>query len=100
WKGESPPELTVGFPGNLACPAPPLFNPGQRVLAFLAREQGGVVNVGLASGTRYPRTPEAVGAYRSAVREALALQDPWPSRPPSPAQPRASHLPLISHPPT
>jgi hypothetical protein len=97
WKGDGPAELTVPFPGNLACPAPPAFTPGRRVLAFLAREQGALVNVGLASGTRYPRTPEAVDAYRTAVREAIALQDPWPSRPSSASQRRAWQLRLISH---
>jgi len=100
WKGDGPAELTVPFPGNLACPAPPVFTPGRRVLAFFAREQGALANVGLASGTRYPRTPEAVNAYRTAVREAIALQDPWPSRPSSAAQRRAWQLRLISHPAT
>jgi hypothetical protein len=100
WKGEGGPELTLAFPGNLACPAPPLFDSNRRVLAFLAHDGNELVTVGLASGTRYPRGPEEVSAYRAAVSEALGLQDPGRGRPTSAAQRRAWDLRRIVQPVT
>lgn len=100
WKGEGPPELTVGFPGNLTCPAPPRFDHGRRVLAFLGREHEEWAIVGLASGTRYPPTPDQVTAYRTAVGEAVGLQDPRRSRPTSTAERRAWQLRRVATPAT
>lgn len=99
WKGQGPAQLTVAFPGNLACPAPPVFEAGRRVLAFLTQEREETVSVGLASGTRYP-TPEQVNAYRVAVSEAVGLQDPGRSRPPSIADRRAWQLRRVAQPAT
>ena len=72
WKGESAEILKVKFAGNLACPAPPRYIKGERVLAFLKTSKDGLFTVGLSYGTLYPAGAE-LADYRDAVRSALAL---------------------------
>ena len=75
WKGETEADVAVPFEPNMVCPAPPRYEPGATVLAFLVRDDrfGGWQTVHLSYGTLYP-PPEAVPVYAARVREALTLQ--------------------------
>jgi hypothetical protein len=73
WKGEPTDRVEVPYPANLLCPAPPRYEKGETVLAFLARsEEGTWATVGLSYGTLYPQTEE-VEDYRAAIRDASVL---------------------------
>jgi hypothetical protein len=100
WKGSAPTDLEVDYPANMSCPAPPVYDVGHRVLAFLAREDGRWQTVALSYGTRYPETPAEVEAYRSAIVEALVLQDPARPRPLSLASKRQWQLRRAAQPAT
>ena len=100
WKGSGQSELEVDFPANMICPAPPVYDVGHRVLAFLAREDGRWQTVALSYGTRYPEDAAEVDAYRSAVVEALALQDPARPRPLALAKKREWQLRRAANPAT
>jgi len=73
WKGRALERVEVPYPANMICPAPPVYDAGHRVIAFLSREHGSFVTVGLSYGTRYPETPEAEAAYRDAVKRAISI---------------------------
>jgi hypothetical protein len=73
WKGQRLETVEVPYPANVICPAPPVFDPGHRVVAFLVKEKDGWSTVGLSYGTRYPETPEDEAAYRDAVRSAQEI---------------------------
>ena len=73
WKGRATGTLEVPYPANLICPAPPVYDPGHQVIAFLVREKGMLSTVGLSYGTRYPETAEDALAYRTAVAQALEI---------------------------
>ena len=74
WKGEAASRLLVTFPGGLTCPAPPRYLQGERVVAFLGRDEaGGLQTVGLSYGTLYP-SDEYVDDVRDMVSKAVRLQ--------------------------
>lgn len=78
WKGEASGELVVPYPGFLMCPAPPRYEKGRRVLAFLAPDDGGQLQtVGLSYGTLYPND-DALDDFRAMVRSAIRLQAKQP----------------------
>lgn len=75
WKGEIAADIAVPFEPNMACPAPPRYDPGATVLAFLSRDDrhGTWQTVHLSYGTVYP-SPQDLLIYAARVREAAALQ--------------------------
>lgn len=111
WKGDAYGSIEVAFGRGVICPAPPRYEPGETVLAFLhrgataladwgldansadarrtaARLTGRYVTVGLSYGTLYPRDEE-LPFLRDLVADALALQ----SRPTLPeGEGRAWHV--------
>lgn len=72
WKGEAPARLEVGYPGYLICPAPPRYEKGRQVIAFLSREDGVWRTEGLSYGTLYPRLEE-VAVFRELVARSLEI---------------------------
>ncbi|MBZ4419406.1 hypothetical protein [Myxococcus sp. RHSTA-1-4] len=79
WKGATRPgELVeVHFNSGLVCPAPPRYEPGLAVVAFLTLEGGRWRTVSLSYGTRYPTSHSEADAYREAVTRAHAIQEQW-----------------------
>jgi hypothetical protein len=96
WKGSIGDDVAVMFPGDLMCPAPPRYVPGETVLAFLesgatrlgaldkdtpaerVRERAAKwahrwFTVGLSYGTLYPSEDDRP-FLRDLVEDALALQ--------------------------
>jgi hypothetical protein len=73
WKGRASGTLEVPYPANMICPAPPVYDPGHQVIAFLVREKGILSTTGLSYGTRYPETADDASAYRTAVARALQI---------------------------
>lgn len=75
FKGSPAKQLEVPFPGNMICPAPPDYVPGQKVLTFLAlsQEDGTLYTVGLSYGTLYPKE-EDLKDFRSAITSAVRIQ--------------------------
>jgi hypothetical protein len=73
WKGETDAEVSVAFEPNMFCPAPPRYDAGATVLAFLVRDIDGWQTAHLSYGTLYP-SPEDLPIYAARVREALTLQ--------------------------
>src|SRR5262245_8321475 len=73
WKGNAGSRIEVSFDSNLICPAPPRYEAGKVVAAFLTREGDRLHTVGLSYGTLYPATQE-VGDFRDRVKEAVGLQ--------------------------
>ena len=101
WKGEKTGEVAVTFGKDFICPAPPRYESGRTVLAFLqsgstmlaglrddvsaeqvraltARWTGRYFTVGLSYGTLYPRD-EDLPFLRDLVADALALQQSQPA---------------------
>jgi hypothetical protein len=99
-KGSSPPLLEVRFTASMMCPAPPRYEPGETVLAFLrsgdhmAAEvraedcsadvcaelesmSGNWYTNSLSYGTLYP-TSEEMDVYRGAIRDASRLDSTDP----------------------
>jgi hypothetical protein len=75
WKGTKPERLEVRFRRGMVCPAPPRYEPGRRVVAFLKRYEDTWRTTGLSYGTHYPPDDGAVEAYWQSVRQALAAQE-------------------------
>ena len=74
WKGSAASIIEVVYPQGLLCPAPPRFVVGERVLAFLGRDQAEAwYAVGLSYGTLYPDDAE-LADFRAATESALELQ--------------------------
>jgi hypothetical protein len=74
WKGKPDKRIEVPYPAHLICPAPPRYENGLTVLAFLARdEKGAYQTVGFSYGTLYPELPE-VPLFRELVRRAETAQ--------------------------
>lgn len=60
-----------------ACPAPPRYEEGLAVVAFLARRGGKWRTVAMSYGTRYPASNDDANAYRRAVTLARDAQEKW-----------------------
>ncbi|GMU00141.1 hypothetical protein KH5H1_42600 [Corallococcus caeni] len=77
WRGQARPDeqLKVYFNGSYLCPAPPHYEPGQAVIAFLKREGGLWRTVALSYGTRYPESDDELAAYRRAVTRFRVTQE-------------------------
>ncbi|WP_342375808.1 hypothetical protein NVS55_31615 [Myxococcus stipitatus] len=78
WKGAGRPGEQIDvhwFPSM--CPAPPRYEEGHTVVAFLTRRAGKWRTVALSYGTRYPASPDDTEAYRHAVTLAKNAQDRW-----------------------
>ncbi|QSQ13463.1 hypothetical protein [Myxococcus landrumensis] len=75
WKGEARQgeQLLVHW-GESDCPPAPYFEKGHAVVAFLTYSLRKVDDAALSYGTRYPRGPEEVVAYRQAVALAKDAQ--------------------------
>lgn len=74
WKGKPDKRIGVSYPKGLLCPAPPRYEDGLTVLAFLRHDKKGAYEtVGLSYGTLYPELPE-VPVYRELVRRAQTAQ--------------------------
>jgi hypothetical protein len=74
WKGKPGARIDVPYPAGLLCPAPPRYEAGLTVLAFLERgTKGRYETVGLSYGTLYPEPPE-VDLFRQLVRRASTAQ--------------------------
>lgn len=78
WKGAAEDEVRVIYAGNLICPAPPRYETGRTVLAFLRQTEDGWRTVGLSYGTLYPAAGE-VDDFREMVKEAIRLQGTPPT---------------------
>jgi len=83
WKGEEMAEIRVTFGAGVICPAPPRFQIGEVVLAFLERGKTTTRRVAEASaqweGERLRRTPE-----EKAAEEAERIEAGW--TPPTPEE--------------
>jgi hypothetical protein len=97
WKGQRLETVEVPYPANMICPAPPVFDPGHRVIAFLVKGKDGYSTVGLSYGTRYPETPEDEDAYRNAVRTAQEIVTAHRGGLVELAERQAWNLKLLSH---
>jgi len=74
WKGEIDADVAVPFQPGIMCPAPPHYQLGETVLAFLARDEDDTwVTVHRSYGTIYA-SPADLRIYADRVKEALALQ--------------------------
>ena len=74
WKGKAAGRLQVPYPRGMICPAPPRYEAGLTVLAFLAHDRKGArATVGLSYGTLYPE-PGELPVFRELVRQAAAAQ--------------------------
>jgi hypothetical protein len=73
WKGDAPEVVEVGFTAALICPAPPRYEVGRTVTAFLHRAEGAWQTVGLSYGSLYFAPSELAGVH-DLVQEALVLQ--------------------------
>ncbi|NJL26448.1 MAG: hypothetical protein HC897_00545 [Thermoanaerobaculia bacterium] len=58
----------------MACPAPPVYESGETVLAFLSHEEGELRTVGLSYGTLYPSGKE-LDDFREMIQHAIALRN-------------------------
>ncbi|HEY0881058.1 MAG TPA: hypothetical protein VGD87_05990 [Archangium sp.] len=68
WNGSAPSTLEVLYGANVSCPAPPRFEVGRRVVAFLSKGEGErYQTVGLSYGTKYPESPAEFEALRKEV---------------------------------
>lgn len=79
WKGSARPDerVEVHFNSGIVCPAPPRYEPGLAVVAFLKRYEGKWFTVALSYGTRYPTSNDEADAYRRAVTRAAQAQAQW-----------------------
>lgn len=73
WKGSPRDSVEVAYNSAYICPSPPSFDAGETVAAFLVREGSLWRVVALSYGVRH-LAPDAIGATRARVREAVALQ--------------------------
>jgi hypothetical protein len=75
WKGEpTGAVIEIPYPANMICPAPPVYEEGATVLAFLQKDEDGTwTTSGLSYGTLYPRA-EDVPVFRDLILEAASLQ--------------------------
>lgn len=74
WKGTLAEAIQVPYPRGLICPAPPRYEVGLTVLAFLTHdEKGARKTVGLSYGTIYPE-PRDLRVFREVVRDATVAQ--------------------------
>ncbi|NTX52960.1 hypothetical protein [Myxococcus sp. CA039A] len=76
WKGSVRPgeRVEVLFSSDIMCPAPPRYEPGRSVIAFLSNGNGRWWTVGMSYGTRHPTNPADVDAYRRGVTAARGAQ--------------------------
>jgi len=76
WKGQAPKgeRLGVTFHPSVICPAPPRYEPGHAVVAFLVRQGETWWTAALSYGTRYPADAVETEAYRQAVTRAHRAQ--------------------------
>ncbi|SET50895.1 hypothetical protein SAMN05443572_102524 [Myxococcus fulvus] len=76
WKGTAYPDerVEVAYEPSIYCPAPPRYEQGLLVVAFLSRSLGMWSTVGLSYGTRYPTDNDEAQAYRRAVEHAVKAQ--------------------------
>jgi hypothetical protein len=76
WKGNAPEggPVEVHFNSGIICPAPPHYEAGLSVVAFLARYEGKWRTVGLSYGTRYPTSTGEAEAYKRAITQAHEAQ--------------------------
>lgn len=76
WKGSVSPgeRIEVHFSSDIICPAPPSYGAGRPVIAFLDQGDGRWWTVGLSYGTRHPKNPADVDAYRRVVTAARDAQ--------------------------
>jgi hypothetical protein len=74
WKGSAAGQIQVPYPRGMICPAPPRYEAGLTVLAFLTHDRKGArATVGLSYGTLYPE-PGELPVFRELVRQAAAAQ--------------------------
>ncbi len=76
WKGTAHPDerVEVAYLPFTSCPAPPRYEQGLLVVAFLTRWNGTWSTVGLSYGTRYPTNNDEAQAYRRVVELAVKAQ--------------------------
>ncbi|MCP3103591.1 hypothetical protein LZ198_32380 [Myxococcus sp. K15C18031901] len=76
WKGTAQvgERIGVSFSPTVICPAPPRYEPGLAVVAFLEQDQGRWRTVALSHGTRYPADAVETESYRQAVTRAHRAQ--------------------------
>lgn len=84
WKGAAVSTLEVAFSSSTSCPAPPRYETGRRVVAFLLRSKGTWETTGLSYGTKYADNSE-LEALRHEVAAVVAAQRggslaPWEDR--------------------
>ena len=75
WKGPPSDRVEVLYNASSArCPAPPRFEPGLELVAFLSRDERGAWSTAASSyGTLYPELSE-VGLFRELILRAVSLQ--------------------------
>jgi hypothetical protein len=74
WKGHPGARIEVPYPGGMICPAPPRYEVGLPVIAFLEHDKRGRYDtVGLSYGTLYPE-PNEVETYKALVKLAVAAR--------------------------
>jgi hypothetical protein len=74
WKGKATGTIEVSYPAHMLCPAPPRYEDGLTVLAFLTHDKKGALEtVGLSYGTLYPE-PAELPVFRELVGQATAAQ--------------------------
>jgi hypothetical protein len=74
-KGEDVAYLKISYAGNLACPAPPDYRPGETVVAFLKEDEHHQLRtVALSYGTLYGRGESQLEDLMEMTRKAMALQ--------------------------
>ncbi|RYZ36367.1 MAG: hypothetical protein EOO71_32070 [Myxococcaceae bacterium] len=76
WRGKAPADerIQVHY-AQLTCPAGAIYDPDERVLAFLVQREGRWRTVGLSYGTRYPTDEDEVAAYRHAVTRFRVMEE-------------------------
>lgn len=77
WRGADEKRIEVTFSNTMICPAPPRYEPGKIVLAFLTVGEKGYRTVALSYGTLYP-SEEDLAVYRELVGDAIRLQEASP----------------------
>lgn len=75
WNGSAPSTLEVLYGANYVCPAPPRFDVGRRVIAFLSRgDEKRYQTVGLSYGTKYPESAAEFETLRKEVAAVVQAQ--------------------------
>lgn len=79
WRGKARPgeRIKVRFNSHIICPvAPPVYEPGQAVIAFLAQGDGAWRTVTHSMyGTRYPLNEDELAGYRRAVTRVRVAEE-------------------------